>query len=56
MRRLQDYDRKEEHKTDGIDILINVCRIGALIFAASASEIMGGALCRILLSLKQGSA
>lgn len=36
MRRLQDFDRNEEHKPDTIDVLINVCRIGAFIFALIA--------------------
>ena len=36
MRRLQDHEETEQPKTDNIDILINVCRIGAFIFAGIA--------------------
>lgn len=36
MRRLQDYDKNENRKPDTIDKLINVCRIGAFIFAIVA--------------------
>ena len=36
MRKLQDFDRNEQREPDRIDMLINVCRIGAFIFALIA--------------------
>ena len=36
MRRLQDHEETEQPRTDNIDKLINVCRIGAFVFACIA--------------------